>query len=290
MDYSALPRQITDIHDITVLTRVLVGMGVCDIELSVNEGFIYYSIYYKDEDELTTDLWIINLDDIQKMYEMFLSNLTNQRHCYFVVSMKNSVVPGKEYFKLGGKYNLIMHGCSMYDGDDILFKQEYEPRIIAQTESGYYTVPLRFELAGTLRKIDPIVPNFKFRKLNYYSIIDNNYMIIKNNSYYIVDPFDPEYSFICADTYNIVNVITGSRVILWPLVLIAKGTNIKLIIDALPHLSTNIINYTKYLQLYHDAKWDTYHIYNRSQKSFNILSSSICGKSTKPAIRIADED
>jgi hypothetical protein len=241
---------ITDIADERQFIEVL-GIIACN-KFTVKEGFIYSYVH-----EGYCILWFARLDEIQRMYEITKRCIITgePKMSYYAIEARNTALSGIDYLMYGGHFTLITIGNYIFEHGNLLFTANAAiNRAIAFTNNTYYTLPLDYRFINKYFGLaNPIVNSHKFKKHYAYHITKNKmYVVIGDKIRYIADSFDTELSFLCAESYDLVNVVTGKHTPTWPLKKIARGREAILAIISI----SSVFDYDT---LYYDEKWNTYH-------------------------------
>ena len=280
------PENIEDIADEGQLTKLLRHMFY--YSFIIENGFIY-CVDDLDEYRLGYYIWFMRLDEIRTIYEIYKRCLKTgeNKDSYYSVTHTGTTLSGTNYLMLGGYFTLIAQCDCVHEHGDLLFTKTKYRAIAFVNNTTYYNVPLRLVDAKEHFSIaNPVTAVYKFKKIYHYHITnDKMYIIISGEVRYIADPFDSELAIPCADTYELINVVTGQRTPTWPLKQIARYE------DTMAFL----MKYTDFVSLavlYYDEKWDTYHLGNDSRShgcatTINILKLTKAGKNTKV---VADTD
>jgi hypothetical protein len=283
-----LPPNITDFTDAEELIKILnslAGLYNTYKAFYIRNGFIYVHDY-SDGNRVPT-LWFIRLDDIQKIYKLHKQcqvDKTSRSRKYQIMRLRPSLmICGEEYFMLNGSFKLCyadMNG-EVHDQDNLIFlptQHEY----IVETSSGYYEISDRLD-EDDIRPYKPVKFNHKFNI--FKKVFPDGYLFTAQNKFYhMIDPFDSDVSFVCADTLDVVNPETGERVKTWPLVRVCS--DIKRIIQMIDELQLilplEIGNGPLYADLFYDEHWKMYYLSDESK--FYELRSQDSGKATKAAL------
>jgi len=104
----------------------------------------------------------------------------------------------------------------------------------------------------------------------------------------VVDPYDANISFVCADTLDIVNPETGERVKTWKLILFlfSSWVAVKNDIETRNYIWPADIDTKNAINLLYDVHWKRYYILNGID--FYELRSLDSGKFTKVSITEAE--
>ena len=257
-----LPPKITDIKEEQILLDVLGKMAHPEVlHFEIKNGFIYTHTTV-DWDNVDNDLWLIQYDTIQEIYEIFNSH-KDYRDLYSLKKF-NSFIAGKEYFKFGGTFTILLnisnakYGVHTYK--NFIFRIHEYSEVLIRLNDDYFTVPSCDYNVGTPELVKLAEYIYEIVPLKEHHKLTQNYILVLfgNQEFrYIVDHFDIDNSFVENGTYNIVNVTTGSMVKSWEL---------KKINDS---------------DLYYDEKWDTYHkLVNQKLTLIDIKLA----KNTKPVL------
>ena len=234
-----LPKEITNINSEEVLINVLSHMyfnKLIEWKFKIQDGFIYkYSTVY-----FTKILIHIPLRKIECIYELYRQN--NQKVPYKDILDKYdknySPKYKQSYFIFKGSYKVLTNMIVNDEYNNLIFPPVEHGTHTIQTNSGYspfivdfggyspfivdfggyspfivnfggyYHVPWIYN--GAVKQFEPIKFNYKFSRLLRAS--SNGIFHAGGNYRYAIDPFDADVSFICADTFDIVNPETGRRV------------------------------------------------------------------------------
>ena len=172
--------------------------------------------------------------------------------------------------------------------DDLLFTSPLEKHYIVQIEANYYCVPKRPYLSE-VTPYTPIKSIFKFKKLIKMS--GEKYFKQQNSHRHVIDPYNADCAFLCADTFDIVNPETGERVKTWPLTVVRNSFSLKLtkkFVDEHNYIWPPEITNDKTAHLLHDEHWGLYYIVNDGK--FYELRSRDSGKATKAAAAEAEAE
>jgi len=173
----------------------------------------------------------------------------------------------------------------VHEQDNLIFlPDQYE--YIVETSSGYYEISERLD-GDDIRPYKPVKFNHKFNILR--KVYPDGYFFTERDKYYhIIDPYDNDVSFICADTLDVVNPETGERIKSWALTCICS--DIKRIIQIIDErqliLPLEISDELMYVHLFYDEYWKMYYLLNGIK--FYELRSQDSGKATKSAPFTAD--
>ena len=277
--------KITDITDEYSFSCIL--DIICCNKTIIKNGFIYI-----ESDINIYVLLFARLDEIQRIYEITKQCLLitgEPTENYYEIRPDNTTIAGAKYLMFGGHFTLITSGRKLFEHGDLLFTAPIN-RAVAYTDSSfiaddYYTVPINYnQVEAHFGPANPIITAHKFKKHYNYRVTDNKmYVVIRDRMgekmHYVADPFDSELSFLCDQTYDLINVVTGHHTPTWPLKHIATGRDeISMYIDKIPPA----INVGEWIVeiLYYDEKWDTYH-YGMSNYRDKLVIVAKAGKNTK---------
>jgi hypothetical protein len=276
-----LPENIGDIDNEDDLIRVLGDMYECDDTFSIHKGFIYMYNNYSFEDTISENLFTISFDDIQHIYQYYKRGLSNR----YKLRFQETKICGHDYLMFGGKFTIVSLG-GLYEENDLIFYTK-DNNYIALTEK-YYSLP-DYIKKGSVKPYTPIKSNFKFNKcMRAYG---QKFFIVDKHYRHVVDPYDTRVSFMCADTFDIVNPETGERVKTWKTTIICKGLweTIKPAIDnvncALPD---NDISGTRSVLVFSE-QWNQYYLIV-SDKNVYELRYNNSGLATKAATSAGGRD
>jgi hypothetical protein len=286
-----LPDDITKINDSKKLVKLLAK--VCDRgekQFSIQDGHIYVKDCY--EPYGPSELWfmsIFEINELYKLYKQFKDSRYHIRTRYNVRLINNTIICGVRYFMLNGSFELVyadMDG-KFYETEDLIFCPPKPNTYIVETASGYYCVPNQLDV----RRVTPYTPIksvFKFTKFlkmdgeTFYSLGYNEY-------YHVVDQYDKNKSFLCYDTYNIINAETGESIKSWPLSVVSDhGAWKKIAIEILKgqYIRPPKVHNEDFIKLLYDKHWQMYYVHYEGD--FYELRSCNSGKATKAAAA-ADE-
>ena len=298
---SKLPEKITDIKTAEELDKVInamAGRNSVNGIFTIENGYIYTP---KDPSlNSKLNMLFIQLDDMQYLYESYIKCATNQTKSTYSIGFNHTKIVGREYFKLGGSFKLInlSTSCGIYEENDLIFTSPLDNYYIVQIEANYYCVPKRpdqgetHHLSHILRIMGgipytPIKSIFKFKKLMKMS--GEIYFKHDYNYRHVVDFYNADCTFLCADTFDIVNPETGKRVQTWPLKVVRNSFSLKLtkkFVDEHNYIWPPEITNNKTAHLLHDEHWGLYYIVNDGK--FYELRSRNSGKVTKAAAAEAE--
>jgi hypothetical protein len=111
----------------------------------------------------------------------------------------------------------------------------------------------------------------------------------QNSHRHVIDPYNADCTFLCADTFDIVNPETGERVKTWPLTIIRNSFSLKStkkFVDEHNYIWPPEITNDSTAHLLHDEHWGLYYIVNEG--NFYELRSRNSGKATKAAAAEAE--
>jgi len=142
---------------------------------------------------------------------------------------------------------------------------------------------------GAVELYTPIKSNFKFNK--YAKASGEKYFSTDKHYRHAIDPYDTRVSFMCADTFDIVNPETGERVKTWKLTIISKNTweIVKETIDTMSYTFSDIIDIRPdvIVKLLLNKKWNQYYLLD-GNNNFYELRHIDSGRSTKAAAMAAE--
>jgi len=311
---TVLPEKITDITDEELFIQILSNIiGSTSREYFViKDGFIYVKHHGLSE-YLDTELSFIRLDDMQEIYTIYKKSLTEYSSLYagyniqegypihkkslteysrlyasYNIGFNYTRISGREYFKLGGSFTLINASRSgwIYESEDHIFTLPFgENSYIVQVAAEYFSVPNDIH-NGAIKPYTPIKSIVKFDKLQKMS--GEKYFKHEYNYRNVVDPYDANISFVCADTLDIVNPETGERVKTWKLILFlfSSWVAVKNDIETRNYIWPADIDTKNAINLLYDVHWKRYYILNGID--FYELRSLDSGKFTKVSITEAE--
>jgi hypothetical protein len=232
---------------------------------------------YQDE-----NLFTMSVEDLQCMYQYYRRNLTNR----YRLNFQNTKICGREYFMFGGKFTIVSLG-GIYEENDLIFHTKDYANYIVLAEK-YYTVP-DYIKNGAIELYTPIKSNFKFNK--YAKASGEKYFHTDKHYRHATDPYDTRVSFICADTFDIVNPETGERVKTWKLKTISNNTweVVKETIDKLSYTLSDIIDIRPdtIVRLLLNEKWNQYYLLVAKKQLYELRHID-SGRATKAAVMAAE--
>lgn len=285
-----LAEEIAGINDPNELVKLIAK--ICDHgekQFSIQDGHIYVQDSY--EQHSSFELWfmpIFEINELYKLYEQFKDSRYHIRTRYKVRLHNSTIICGMKYFMLNGSFELVyadMNG-SFYENKDLIFCPTDPHTYIVQTASGYYCVPKQLDERRVV-PYTPIKSVFKFTKFLktegaiFYSLGYDEYC-------HVVDHYDKDKSFLCYNTFNIINAETGESVKTWPLSIISDRRDWKTIASAAPlngqYIRPPKIYNEDFITLLYDKHWQMYYILFGGE--FYELRSCDSGKATKAAAAI----
>jgi hypothetical protein len=279
---ASLPENIGDIDDEATLIKVLEGIYRCDETFTIHSNFIYMHTYCRCNEYQDENLFTISFEDVQCMYQYYKRGLTNRYRLKF----QNTKICGREYFMFKGKFTIVSLG-GIYEENDLIFHTKDYANYITLTEK-YYSVP-DYIKEGAVELYTPIKSVFKFNK--YAKASGEKYFSTDKHYRHATDPYDTRVSFMCADTFDIVNPETGERVKTWKLKIISKNTweIVKETIDTMSYTFSETINIRPdvIVKLLLNEKWNQCYLLDNN-KNFYELRHIDSGRATKAAAMAAE--